>query len=66
KGERDAAAIKKAMSDLISAVPAAKIDYISIADTGTLDEVDAIRGRALVSLAVRLGKPRLIDNIILE
>lgn len=66
KGELDAAVIKKAMNDLISAVPAAKIDYISIADTGTLDEVDIIRGRTLVSLAVRLGKPRLIDNIILE
>ena len=65
RGERNAAVIKKAMSQLISAVPAAKIDYISIADTGTLDEVDAIRGRTLVSLAVRLGKPRLIDNIIL-
>jgi pantoate--beta-alanine ligase len=47
-------------------VPAAKIDYISIADTSTLEEVDVIRGRTLVSLAVRLGKPRLIDNIILE
>ncbi len=66
KGERNAAAIKKAMNDLISAVPPAKVDYISIADTGTLDEVDVIKGRVLVSLAVRLGKPRLIDNIILE
>jgi pantoate--beta-alanine ligase len=66
KGERNAVAIKKAMNELISAVPAAKIDYISIADTGTLDEVDIIRRKVLVSLAVRLGKPRLIDNIILE
>ncbi|MFA5399570.1 MAG: pantoate--beta-alanine ligase [Dehalococcoidia bacterium] len=65
KGERDADAIKKAMNGLISAVPAAKIDYISIADTVRLDEVDVIRGRVLISLAVRLGKPRLIDNIIL-
>ena len=65
KGERDAAAIKRAMESLISGVAAAKLDYISIADTGTLDEVDTIRGRVLVSLAVRLGKPRLIDNIIL-
>ena len=65
KGERDAAAIKKAMNSQISGVAAAKLDYISIADTGTLDEVEKIRGRVLVSLAVRLGKPRLIDNIIL-
>jgi len=65
KGERDAAAIKKALNSQISGVAAAKLDYISIADTGTLDEVEKIRGRVLVSLAVRLGKPRLIDNIIL-
>ncbi len=66
KGEREADVIKKAMDGLISGVPAAKIDYISIADTGTLDEVEIIRGKVLISLAVRLGKPRLIDNIILE
>jgi len=65
RGERDAAVIKQAMNSLISGVAAAKIDYISIADTDTLDEVDMIGGKALVSLAVRLGKPRLIDNIIL-
>jgi len=65
RGERDAAVIKQAMNSLISGVAAAKIDYISIADTSTLDEVEKIRGRVLVSLAVRLGKPRLIDNIIL-
>jgi len=65
KGERNATAIKRAMESLISGVAAAKLDYISIADTVTLDEVDIIRGRVLVSLAVRLGKPRLIDNIIL-
>lgn len=65
KGERDAAVIKQAMLGLISGVPAAKLDYISIADTVTLDEVEIIRGKVLISLAVRLGKPRLIDNIIL-
>ena len=65
KGERDAARMRQAMHSLISGEPAAKIDYISIADAATLDEVDIIRGRVLVSLAVRLGKPRLIDNIIL-
>ena len=64
-GERDAAVIRQAMRDLISGEPAAKIDYISIADAATLDEADIIVGKALVSLAVRLGKPRLIDNIFL-
>ncbi len=65
KGESDAILIKNAMTKLISSVPAAKIDYISIADIGTLQEVNDIRGRVLVSLAIKLGKPRLIDNIIL-
>jgi pantoate--beta-alanine ligase len=65
RGERDAAVIRRAMQDLISAEPAAKIDYISIADAVTMDETDIIVGKALVSLAVRLGKPRLIDNIFL-
>jgi pantoate--beta-alanine ligase len=65
KGERDAILIKNAMTRLITAVPAAKIDYISIADIETLREVNAIRGRVLISLAVKLGKPRLIDNVIL-
>jgi pantoate--beta-alanine ligase len=64
-GERDAGVIRKAMIELISQEPAAKIDYVSIADMQTLDEIDRIEGKALVSLAVRLGKPRLIDNIVL-
>ena len=65
KGERDAAKMRQAMHGLITGEPAAKIDYISIADAASLDEVDIIGGRVLVSLAVRLGKPRLIDNIFL-
>ena len=64
-GERDAGVIRKAMTGLISREAEAKIDYVSIADIQTLDEVGTIEGKALVSLAVRLGKPRLIDNIIL-
>jgi len=66
RGERDAGKIKEAMVKLISTVPAAQIDYISIADLSTLQEVPTITGKVLVSLAVRLGKPRLIDNVILK
>ena len=64
-GERDAAKIKSAMTALVSQVPAASIDYVSIADIDSLTEVEKISGRILVSLAVRIGKPRLIDNIVL-
>ena len=65
KGERDAGKIKAAMTGLISKVPGANIDYISIADIDTLADVENISGRVLVSMAVRIGKPRLIDNIVL-
>jgi len=43
-----------------------RIDYVSVADAETLEELDAVKTRAMVSVAVQLGKPRLIDNIILE
>jgi pantoate--beta-alanine ligase len=65
KGERDAAKIKAAMTKMVGAVPGADIDYISISDIETLADVDKIKGEVLVSMAVRIGKPRLIDNIIL-
>jgi pantoate--beta-alanine ligase len=65
KGEHDAVEIRKAMTEMITAVPQAQIDYISIASLDTLDEINEINGKALISLAVKLGKPRLIDNIII-
>jgi pantoate--beta-alanine ligase len=65
KGERDAGKIKAAMTKMVSAVPGANIDYISISDIDTLADVDKITGKVLISMAVRIGKPRLIDNIIL-
>lgn len=42
-----------------------EIDYISVADAATLEELDRVAGQALVSVAVKLGQPHLIDNIIL-
>lgn len=65
EGERDAERIRKEMTELVEQEPLARIDYISIADTRTLDEIHAIDRKALVSLAVRIGKTRLIDNAIL-
>lgn len=66
EGERDAIKIRGEMTSLIQQQPAANIDYISIADNETLDEVDEITRPVLVSLAVKIGKPRLIDNLVLE
>ena len=64
-GEKDAEKIRREMAELISADPRAEIDYVSIADADTLEELDLIDRPALVSLAVRIGGTRLIDNITL-
>ncbi len=66
KGERNAETIRQEMTFLISKEPLAKIEYISIADTETLEELTEIDKPALASLAVRIGKTRLIDNMLLE
>ncbi|MFO8010459.1 MAG: pantoate--beta-alanine ligase [Dehalococcoidia bacterium] len=64
-GESDAERIRKEMLAFIETEPAAEIDYVSVADTRTLIELDIIEDSALVSLAVWIGKTRLIDNVIL-
>ena len=64
-GEKNAAAILEQMVALIQKEPLAKIDYINISDTETLAELKTIKQSALVSMAVRFGNTRLIDNIIL-
>jgi pantoate--beta-alanine ligase len=61
-GERDAGAIRSRLRDLIANESLAAIDYISVADPATLEELATIDSAALVSLAVRFGSTRLIDN----
>jgi pantoate--beta-alanine ligase len=66
-GERDCGAITRAMRAVIASAPDAVVDYISVADPDTLEEIEELGElpggtRALVSLAVRIGKTRLIDN----
>jgi len=65
QGERDATVIRQRMNDLIAAEPLARVDYVSVADAESLRELDRIEGPALVSLAVRIGRTRLIDNVTL-
>ncbi|MCL0036037.1 pantoate--beta-alanine ligase [Dehalococcoidia bacterium] len=64
-GERSADRIRRQMIALIEGEPGALIDYVSIADPESLRELDEIDSPALVSLAVWIGKTRLIDNVIL-
>ncbi len=65
EGERDAEAIRSRVRELIQAEPLAHVEYASVADDETLEELTAIAGPALVSLAVRFGRTRLIDNVVL-
>ena len=65
QGERDAERLRQEMTALIQKQPLATIDYASIANTETLDELNTVSPPALVSLAVKIGKTRLIDNIVL-
>ncbi len=68
RGERDGDALRLIMRRIIEAEPLAKLDYVSAADGLTLQEaitVDESRG-LLLSMAVRVGKPRLIDNFLYE
>ena len=65
-GEKDAEKIRGQMTGLIGREPLAQIDYVSIADAETLEELGLIDRPAVASLAVRIGKTRLIDNMPLE
>ena len=64
-GEKNAETIRQEMTSLINKEPLAKIDYVSIADAQTLEELSEIDRPAVASLAVKIGKTRLIDNIVL-
>ena len=50
---------------IVQKEPLARIDYVSISDPRTLEELSQIKGAALVSMAVYVGKTRLIDNLTL-
>jgi pantoate--beta-alanine ligase len=65
-GERNTAVIVERMREVILSAEDARIDYVAVVDPDTLEPVDAIRGRALAALAVRIGQVRLIDNRLLE
>jgi len=65
KGEKNGATLRAAMTELINREPLARIDYISVADAENLLELVEINRAALVSMAVYIGKTRLIDNITL-
>ncbi|WP_026529041.1 pantoate--beta-alanine ligase [Butyrivibrio sp. VCD2006] len=66
-GEKDASAVKKAVTDIIESEPLARIDYVEIVDWNELQKVDRIDGPILMAVAVYINeKVRLIDNFIVE
>jgi len=65
-GERDASRIIDMASEMIQSYPETEIDYISICDPETLMDVQTIDRPVLMALAVKVGKARLIDNVILN
>ncbi len=65
-GERSGDELRATMSAILSAEPLATPEYVSAADALTLAELDQVEGSALLSLAVRVGATRLIDNELLD
>lgn len=66
QGERDPAALRQALLAVLQTEPLAQTDYVSVADADTLTELEEpITQPILLSMAVRIGRPRLIDNMVL-
>jgi len=65
QGVRDAGLVRSSLERYIRRVPGVNLEYVSIADEETLEELDAIDRPALVLLAARVGFTRLIDNTLL-
>ncbi len=65
-GVTDAGKIRRRMRELIDGEPEVRTDYVSIADAETLEELEIVESPALVSLAAKVGKTRLVDNVLLE
>ncbi|HNF35033.1 MAG TPA: pantoate--beta-alanine ligase [Anaerolineales bacterium] len=64
-GERDAEVLREKMKEVLGTEPLAQVQYVSCADYNTLEELDVVKGKTLLSMAVLIGKTRLIDNFVL-
>jgi pantoate--beta-alanine ligase len=65
QGEREADVLRRIMTDTINAEPLARRQYVSCADYDTLEELAQVTGKSLLSMAVFVGKTRLIDNFVI-
>jgi pantoate--beta-alanine ligase len=64
-GERNVGNLRHAMMEILEAEALLQPIYVSIADVPALEELETVDRKALVSLAARVGKARLIDNVVL-
>lgn len=64
-GQRDPLALRDLMVDTIAREPLARLDYVSVADANTLQELDRVDEDTLLSGAIFVGDVRLIDNILI-
>ncbi len=64
-GERAAEKLRVIVSGIVASEPLAKLQYVSCADYDSLEELESVRGKALISMAVFMGKSRLIDNFVI-
>jgi pantoate--beta-alanine ligase len=65
-GVRKAGVMKKAIEALIRRHPFTAIDYVSLCDATTLEEIDTLEQESLLALAIKVGKTRLIDNCLIR
>lgn len=65
-GEKNVVQVKKLLEKIIKTSPAANIVYAEIYDANDLTDVEEIKDRVLIALAVKFGTTRLIDNLIVE
>jgi pantoate--beta-alanine ligase len=66
QGERDAETLRATMKAALASEPLAQMQYVSCADYDTLQELEKVNRKTLLSMAVFFGKTRLIDNFVLE
>ncbi len=65
-GERDVSEISEAMQGVFDALPSVNLEYIAICDTIYLQPLEELHGEVLIAVAARVGKARLIDNMVFE
>lgn len=64
-GERRAEVLRARMHDVLASEPAVNVEYVAIVDPHDLAPVDAVAADTIIALAARVGRTRLIDNLVL-